>query len=229
MESFFHVTVYNAVRMLCHNCHQTRVSQFLHDYFDDYTVDHVEGHKCGSVKRSAMTSRQINIDGYKSDKNYVDVGSNLWFFWSTGNSPGAPVHPLNEVFKTLLSWFGAYYTLQGARAVPVTLPSDSNVNKTHGFRPMDALRGNIFLPKTVMASKRETQTIQKAERESREHLESLAQNLETHHAMIKLLVGALKKKWPEDDRAKLDQIQTGSKRPAKASNDRPSKKSKITQ
>ncbi|KAI0827916.1 hypothetical protein BC628DRAFT_1317592 [Trametes gibbosa] len=229
LESFFHVTVYNAVRLLCHNCPQGEVPQFLHDYFDDFTPHQTKAPTCGSVKRSAMTSRQINIDGYKSDKNYVDVGSNLWFFWSAGNSPDAPVHPLNEVLQTLLSWFGAYYALQGAQAIAVTLPSDSNVSATGGFHPMDALQGDIVLPDEMMALGGETQTEQKAERESREKLKSLAQNLETHHAMIKLLVGALKKKWPEDDRAKLDQIQTGSKRPAKATNDRPSKKSKITQ
>ncbi|KAI0827889.1 hypothetical protein BC628DRAFT_1317328 [Trametes gibbosa] len=237
LESFFHVTVYNAVRLLCHNCHHTRVPQFLHDYFDDYTVDNVEGHKCGPVKRSTMKDGCIDIEMYKApakDKAYVNVGSKLWFFWPTKNPAAAPEHPLNAVFKKLLSWFRAYYILQGDQAVPALALSDTQgqINEDVPIiRPRKKIQDR--LGHRTLTARKDSEGLkddQTDEPDSPNNLERRALNLQTHDPIIKLLEDALDNKpWPANDRVKDDPISTGSKRTANATKDRPRKKSKISQ
>ncbi len=92
-----------ALRFLPNNCMESEVPRLIHNYFDDYAVRSNGEHICGIEKRTAMSLGRIDISGYNIDGS---CGS-LRFLW-----PGEKcAHPLDELFRTLLSWFGAYYTL----------------------------------------------------------------------------------------------------------------------
>ncbi|KAI0827900.1 hypothetical protein BC628DRAFT_1317480 [Trametes gibbosa] len=249
LESFFHVTVYNAVRMLCHNCPRAEVPQFLHDYFDEYTPHTTRVSTCGAMKSIAINNGHIDIQRYRpqtddKEAEYVNVGADLWFFWSTGNSPGAPVHPLNGIFKELLSWFSAYYTLQRDYNVTASAPRNKQT-QNHGrvSRPKEKMSDRFKHLIGTAGDSHQQKHAQPDAVKARTDLEHRAKNLETHAPMILLLTEAIDNQdWPEDDRAHEDKkqqknakaqrhskVQTGSKRTAKATRGRPKKKSKISQ
>ncbi|KAI0359642.1 hypothetical protein OH77DRAFT_1518030 [Trametes cingulata] len=139
LESFFHVLIYLAIRLLPHNCEESEVPQLLYDYFDDYTP-HTTGHGCGRTKYNVMCSGIIALGAYNR-KKAAAKGEVLKFFFpgqpetsveTTGQATGDPAarpvsttadsnvpipepkleHPLNHIIQKLLSWFCAYYALQ---------------------------------------------------------------------------------------------------------------------
>ncbi|KAI0365606.1 hypothetical protein BV20DRAFT_728976 [Pilatotrama ljubarskyi] len=134
LESFFHVLIYIAIRLLPHNCDDADVPQLLYDYFDDY-APHSTGHRCGPTKYGAMRSGNITLAPYNKQK--AGAEDEVLEFLSPKMSTDSPqretsahassstettsaaeplaAHPLNGIVKQLLSWFSAYYTLQQER------------------------------------------------------------------------------------------------------------------
>ncbi|KAI0368951.1 hypothetical protein BV20DRAFT_1021386 [Pilatotrama ljubarskyi] len=137
LESFFHVLLYIAVRLLPHNCEDSAVPQFLYDYFDDFSA-HPTGHGCGATKYGVMCGGVIPLGAYNRKKTGAKGGKLNFLLPSPSESPvkttspttsdqaanststpaedvpspSMPEHPLNDIVRKLLSWFSAYYNLQ---------------------------------------------------------------------------------------------------------------------
>lgn len=60
LESFFHVLLFFAIRFLHHNCNE--VANFMHAYFDDYSMLNTGRYGCGSFKMLCMKDGCISLD-----------------------------------------------------------------------------------------------------------------------------------------------------------------------
>ncbi|KAL7279912.1 hypothetical protein ACG7TL_006321 [Trametes sanguinea] len=89
LESFFHVTLYYAVRYLKSNC--SDVGSFIDNYFDTYNVDNGT-YKCGDKKSNTLTTGKLA----------TNIGTVTLQFQSG----------LDVFFKTVLQWFKAHYAIQ---------------------------------------------------------------------------------------------------------------------
>ncbi|KAI0648470.1 hypothetical protein C8Q79DRAFT_1102892 [Trametes meyenii] len=94
LESFFHVTLYVAVRYMRHNC--GGVNFFLTDFFDSYSTKADGKYYCGSTKRITLTRGQISLTG-NDELSFED-------------KDGTP-HWLDTMLSDMLSWFQARYLL----------------------------------------------------------------------------------------------------------------------
>ncbi|KAH9855962.1 hypothetical protein C2E23DRAFT_773409 [Lenzites betulinus] len=240
LESFFHVILYHAVRLLPHNIPTCMVPQFLHDYFDDYTrFPHMAHARCGPTKRSAMTAGRLN----------TLQTNTLQFFWTDESKQViAAYHPLNKLITTLLSWFKAYYSLPrlsnklpAPKAGSGIVPGSSGIlaklfeeeEKEEEDKLNSGAPANPSQPKVEKQEDVETQA---------KKLETQAKKLETHRAMLTVMKKTLKEQWPpvpdavKDEKPPFgwkpaaDLVPTGSKRTSQlAGNDasgRACKKSK---
>ncbi|KAI0648448.1 hypothetical protein C8Q79DRAFT_575589 [Trametes meyenii] len=95
LESFFHVTLYVAVRYLRHNC--GGVNFFLTDFFDSYSTKEDGKYYCGSAKRSSMTDGKI-----------VLIGNARLVFQE---KDGRATHWLTAIMFEMLPWFQGRYAL----------------------------------------------------------------------------------------------------------------------
>ncbi|KAI0641672.1 hypothetical protein C8Q79DRAFT_1014100 [Trametes meyenii] len=92
LESFFHVTLYYAIRYLRSNC--VDVGGFIEDFFDSYTVtDKV--YSCGTLKETVMAEKGRLLRTCTS-KDVIRFSS----------------APLNDFFDSLLTWFKSHYAVQ---------------------------------------------------------------------------------------------------------------------
>ncbi|KAI0359649.1 hypothetical protein OH77DRAFT_1046834 [Trametes cingulata] len=268
LESFFHVLLYIAIRFLPHNCYSASVPQLLKDYFDDYSP-HVDGHRCGARKLSTMREGYVDLSIYnKKEKNEPDAV--LHFHWpcKSGNAEPQPPHPLDELVDTLLSWFRAYYklSLRPSAVQPVPLENEDKQNsvvpaargilaemamkmqagREGGHNAGNASSSSAPTPTaTTLVPPADQTSAQKAsllrKQRSREKLECLAKNLETHDPMVRLLMDALAKEWPAHDRCDdrkpekgwapaFDPVAKGSKRSSDVLAERlgkPAKRSRV--
>lgn len=90
LESFFHVSLYMALRLLPHNCVDSEVPRLLHDYFDDYSP-HSTGRVCGHVKKTAMSDGRVDLSTYSLKKDGKIL--NLRFKWPGANPEGKEYPP----------------------------------------------------------------------------------------------------------------------------------------
>ncbi|KAI0696571.1 hypothetical protein C8T65DRAFT_615307 [Cerioporus squamosus] len=93
IESFFHVTLYNALRYLRHNCDNVQITMF--DYFDWYSYNKGQ-YRCGGDKRTTIRSGKLEKSG-----------SGLYDF--LGDDDLSDSQPLNFLFGAMLEWFEARY------------------------------------------------------------------------------------------------------------------------
>ncbi|OSD02228.1 hypothetical protein PYCCODRAFT_412716 [Trametes coccinea BRFM310] len=100
LESFFHVLLFYAIRLLRHNIDNARF--FISEYFDSYTVGEQSRRRCSRAKRAAMRDGEIEVD----DKQ-------LQFMCEDGRVHEA----LNGLFATLLSYFKARYAVLKWQAI----------------------------------------------------------------------------------------------------------------
>lgn len=239
LESFFHVLLYLALRLLPHNCLRAEVPRLLYDFFDDYAPLQEYGCRCGQLKLNVMTEGSFNVPGYVKDRKHPKV--ELMFLFdkladdvlqggaskSTAQKSSEPEnldidycslpkHPLDDVVRELLCWFGAHYTLSSKGTSGKPAPDREEgapVPKQLAFLIAAAARDE---ERSKKRRKKETgpsmpppasevltappvfdvpRTTKTAEREAH------AKKLESHGPMSELLRTALvKKKWPEDDR-----------------------------
>ncbi|CDO70148.1 hypothetical protein BN946_scf184315.g2 [Trametes cinnabarina] len=89
LESFFHVTLYYAVRYLRSNC--SDVGAFIESYFDAYTVENDVYH-CGEKKSAAMSDGKLKAD--------------------SSGTPLAFGSRLDQFFQKALIWFKGLYTVK---------------------------------------------------------------------------------------------------------------------
>ncbi|KAI9058412.1 hypothetical protein FKP32DRAFT_1606819 [Trametes sanguinea] len=89
LESFFHVTLYYAIRYLRSNC--SDVGAFIENYFDTYTVDNGT-YRCGDKKSNTLTTGSLA----------TNIGTVALQFGSD----------LDLFFSKVLQWFKAHYATQ---------------------------------------------------------------------------------------------------------------------
>ncbi|KAI0645255.1 hypothetical protein C8Q79DRAFT_761141 [Trametes meyenii] len=210
LESFFHVLLYICIRFLHHNLDDKSVPQFMRDYFDDFTPN-VAGYRCGSRKHQVITSGALDLWAY-----HKKAKERLHFLWAPKSNDSSPslMHPLDEVITTLLSWFGAYYTLTEQQSeLPHEPPEDRGeplelspaiawiIEDEARKEKQDAMADldNRLSSLSTEAPKEDTRHA------SREELKQLAASLDTHQPMVQLLLKALlRMRWPESDRCSKD-------------------------
>ncbi|KAI0641671.1 hypothetical protein C8Q79DRAFT_285646 [Trametes meyenii] len=94
LESFFHVTLYYAVRYLRSNCRD--VGAFIEDYFDSYGLSDGQ-YTCGTLKKAVMAKHGQILQDYASEDE-------LQF-----------ESPMDDFFSSCLVWFKAHYTVKAYR------------------------------------------------------------------------------------------------------------------
>ncbi|KAI0776261.1 hypothetical protein BD413DRAFT_610932 [Trametes elegans] len=259
LESFFHVLLYMAVRLLHHNIDDRDVPHFLRTYFDDYTPL-VFGNACGTLKESAMRMGEVCWFLKKDHGDNVSRRGRLMFISpltddtfplgqsgqagsgssslqpvaepkqphdcvtrsqpsgggrepSSSMSPTAPApnyyHPLNYIFKTILSWFKAYYTLQ------YSSPKKPAVNRNVQPRVINDYARRIqaleeeeeVSPSPCLDAEDSESSSSPAEddavtdRKNRRALKKNAKNLRSHKPILQLFKHALNNpSWPVADR-----------------------------
>ncbi|CDO78144.1 hypothetical protein BN946_scf184680.g1 [Trametes cinnabarina] len=186
LESFFHVTLYYAVRYLRSNC--TNVGGFIEDYFDTYTVENGM-YRCGWQKSSTVSGGVLRVD---TDGTPLRFGSRL-----------------DKFFEKALQWFKAHYTVQAyqrAQASKATAKA-SNLDPMQSqpiMRKIDAGEFRLFSQAEDSDSDSDSELDS-----SRPRAESLpppsatqlkeAGKIKTHEAMLRHLVKVISvEKWPQD-------------------------------
>ncbi|KAL1948374.1 hypothetical protein VTO73DRAFT_12449 [Trametes versicolor] len=216
LESFFHVSLYMALRLLPHNCVDSEVPRLLHDYFDDYSP-HSTGRVCGHVKKTAMSDGRVDLSTYSLKKDGKIL--NLRFKWP-GANPEGKEYPPQKLFTTFLSWFSAAYTL--AQETEDAVQKKGKVAKIVETTARGALAKALSSAQETSADPNDSMLSPSSKR-SREVLKMLAKNLETHGAMRRELAYALDNmEWPDDRGTDKkpdddwvypkDQVPVGSKR-----------------
>ncbi|KAI9066940.1 hypothetical protein FKP32DRAFT_1601461 [Trametes sanguinea] len=111
LESFFHVLLFYAVRLLHHNI--TNVPSFVADYFDSYAVTGQIKRSCSAKKSTAMDDGVIRV---------TRQGALLQF-----NFPdGKPHSDLNDLITSLLESFKARYEVilwESQKSIPRLAPA----------------------------------------------------------------------------------------------------------
>lgn len=250
LESFLHVILYIAIRLLPHNCSDSAIPRLLHDFFED-SIPHRSGqHMSPNAKTYAMGSGVIHVTAYicEADRPWSPRGALTFLFPKTSNHPTSTVettqvlrlphtdegfsrprrvmHPLNNIVNELLCWFCAHYTPKPrprpvAASRDMTLPTPPHVLEVMKAEARTEARNKRLRAKRVAVglapivaepdpepkpepiidydaiSARED-----AEAAARwERMREVRAKLESHDAMVALLLDTLVKKvWPEVDR-----------------------------
>ncbi|KAI0669702.1 hypothetical protein C8Q78DRAFT_1041631 [Trametes maxima] len=220
LESFFHALLHLAVRFLPHNLANAHVPQFLHDYFDDYSVVGTQL-RCGKTKLSAMIDGFIDISTYKikrkdphqleflvptnaSGPSTSDSTSSSEF--ASATSAGG--HPINDVLEPWLSWLSAQYTLDRLRELESRTRmeteadgADASQDFTNGFmrvvakvRQRSHKAGNT---KDTSAATKAGKVATKTSTDGHATLIERAKKISSHTATLELLEVVLSKsRWP---------------------------------
>ncbi|KAL1945304.1 hypothetical protein VTO73DRAFT_2155 [Trametes versicolor] len=227
LESFFHVLLFFAIRFLHHNCGE--VANFMDAYFEDYSMLNSGRYGCGAFKTMCMKTGRIMLD-------IVDAGMAVLLLEFTWPPPAKPapaaivsisadpplpgafkrVHPLNYIIMTILKWIQAHYSLMavtnpGAYQLVTTAPEDDP----------EVVRDHVVFPSRTQ--RRENRAVPNGRPPSPSTLEAqqaLAQNLHTHHALLRLFEVTLqgdpnnplkKPMWPMADKTKDQLLEKGCK------------------
>ncbi|KAI0665641.1 hypothetical protein C8Q78DRAFT_1063344 [Trametes maxima] len=235
LESFFHVLLYICIRFLHHNLDDSSVPQFMRDYFDDF-APHKTGYRCGPRKDKIITSGTLDLSPYNEE---TDEPLHFLCPVKPKDTSPSPMHPIDDVFATLLSWFSAHYTIEARKE-----KSNTRVKNVHGANHeiMDVVaqlrderrkakgqgEEDILVTQSTRtdASDDSGHSLRAEEGSDREQdtaaLEERAAKLKGHDATITLLLDVLSEgKWPESDRRKdlkptkwkpqIDQVEKASR------------------
>ncbi|KAI0359641.1 hypothetical protein OH77DRAFT_1420183 [Trametes cingulata] len=222
LESFFHVLLYVAIRLLPHNCDESQVPQLLYDYFDDY-IPHPTGHLCGTRKHTVMCTGVVSLAPYNVDpKNVGGREQVLRFLFpeseatsdsaeptssaassSTEPAPKSkqfPAHPLNSIVDELLCWFSAFYVLQREH-VPL-VPAAQKKAPVDGKATWTKIKEwAVTEAKSQYNDPSTTKLPGTTAQISQEVLKERAAMLSSHAALLRLLGAALDDgTWPDADR-----------------------------
>ncbi|KAJ3003707.1 hypothetical protein NUW54_g5162 [Trametes sanguinea] len=191
LESFFHVLLFYAVRLLRHNI--DNVPMFVAQYFDGFIPG--ARRKCSPVKSFAMDHGIIDWDD-----------AALQFF----DKEGSPHSELNKLIGSLLRHFRARYAVirwesyksgDGRRVVanttsePAPIKSGPSVPRNDRFALLNDDDESMELESPIQAEDEPSETVK-----------TLAKQLDSHHTFRKMLANAVnpdrKPKppiWPEND------------------------------
>ncbi|KAI9061471.1 hypothetical protein FKP32DRAFT_1594454 [Trametes sanguinea] len=193
LESFFHVTLYYAVRYLKSNC--TDVGGFIEGYFDTYTVEK-DTYKCGEKKARAMGDGVLKA----SPSGRSSGGATLEFS-----------SRLDRFFKEALQWFKGRYAVKAyedSQSAPDTSTEEPSIDDAQksglllvdeAFGPeaygLEAVESNPFISE-------EEETVRKPTTQEIQD----AKQLTTHDPMLQLLSQTMQgTSWPRD-RVKGDNV-----------------------
>ncbi|KAI9058417.1 hypothetical protein FKP32DRAFT_1606823 [Trametes sanguinea] len=178
LESFFHVTLYYAVRYLRSIC--SDVGTFIEDYFDTYALDNGI-YKCGKQKSSTMTHGSLTTNVTTVPLKF---GSGL-----------------DDVFSEVLRWFKAHYSVelhkreQKARLLQKLAYSDPKVPPPMPHRARAPAGFKRLSAPSFADEKKKEDTVRVP---SAQELEDAAK-VATHDNMLNLFYDALvADNWPSD-------------------------------
>ncbi|PIL33397.1 hypothetical protein GSI_04018 [Ganoderma sinense ZZ0214-1] len=202
LESFFHVLLYFAIRFLPHNATAV-VRELLYHYFDEYTNGR-PGQTSGSTKFMAMHHGVIDITRYTGtniDEDQKVIDPYLKFLWpgrqSTNESAPVKSHPIDRLINELLQWFKALYARDIKDAPEDAEPTDQ-ADAVSGAASLALLgmKGVEMTNRTPISS-----NVQETSEADKQKQLELAQKLETHDAMVELLLRYIQQmKWPAKDK-----------------------------
>ncbi|KAI0776300.1 hypothetical protein BD413DRAFT_610967 [Trametes elegans] len=222
LESFFHVLLYQAVRLLHHNLCDASVPQFLHDYYDSFHPGPAGEALCGPIKSQVISDGVISLKRYQPlpHRNREHRLRFAWRSYPQSGDTAQPVvvdrsHPLNQILDTLLSWFSAHYRL--SLGLETTKEPDSQLDASH--EPVTPARRDMLaifdaawgphkpprdddIPSTDIVPNQSRGDQRAEDAAERAKLEARAKNLESHEPMVNLLRQALDstQTWPNADR-----------------------------
>ncbi|KAL7277947.1 hypothetical protein ACG7TL_007895 [Trametes sanguinea] len=195
LESFFHVLLFYAVRLLRHNI--GNIPMFVAQYFDGFVADARAQRKCSPLKSMAMDHGIISGDD----------GRLLEFRYKEGNPHGE----LNKLISSLLRLFKARYAvlhwesyrsstgsalLANTRPEPAAIESDPSEPSNDRLDDEEDIETEVPIPTDE----------QPAEEEPSEMIKTLANQLDSHAAFRKTLANAVNPKrkpfppiWPNND------------------------------
>ncbi|KAI0707471.1 hypothetical protein C8T65DRAFT_740400 [Cerioporus squamosus] len=118
LESFVHVLIYAAVRLVDHNISDIR--GFIHYYFDGYVITE-DGYGCPAGKRTCITEAKLD----DSEKDILFCAENV----------GPDDHPLNELVGELLALIRTRYTVLDWETRASKKKSGKRVSSSPSVRP----------------------------------------------------------------------------------------------
>ncbi|KAL7279887.1 hypothetical protein ACG7TL_006296 [Trametes sanguinea] len=188
LESFFHVTLYYAVRYLDSNC--SDVGSFIENYFDTYVLDNGK-YKCGTEKSHTIRRGELPTNIRDEPLSF---------------GPG-----LDDVFSTTLPWFKAHYTVerykrhQQARLLVKSTDSDSKTPTVQEFLRIAPAGFTRHTSKSSTSQKKKRAKTE-VEEPSAEDLENAAK-LATHDEMLGAYYDAMDLEgWNPHDRVPGDKV-----------------------
>ncbi|KAL7279891.1 hypothetical protein ACG7TL_006300 [Trametes sanguinea] len=191
LESFFHVTLYYAVRYLETNYADT--GSFIENYFDTYMLDNGT-YKCGTEKSHTIRRGELpsNMNG-----DTLEFGSGF-----------------DDVFRTTLPWFKAHYAVerykrhQEAQRLVKTTNTDLSIRPQSNYLLMIP-EGFVPDPTLSCALQDDEKERGKGKEEvhepSEEDLEDAAK-LATHDAMLNVIYLALRRDCWKEKRVNGDNV-----------------------
>lgn len=209
VESFVHVLLSFSIAYLPHNC--VNVHDFDSAYF--FCEKTNSGSTASTLKRRCLTSGRLYL---------VTEGVDTLTFLAPDEMVGGHIHsrtlghPLNDVFRMLLSWTRSRYAVEGGRSPGITRPhavlsssrtAKENMNTHEGV-------GSTLLQKTATAVRRLVSPLSDSPRRSNEHAmpmqgyEGDGIKVDAHDAMMKVLSAAIAHGlWPLEDKT-ADQLES---------------------
>lgn len=123
IESFFHVTLYNGIRYLRHNC--LSVQSFIEDFFDSFAYMHIaDKYRCGMRKGFAMRRGKLCLNGMQTPILFYD-------------DDGHDTHRLNDIFGQLMNCFRGRYAPKEKEKVNTSALTEED--RLYGRAALDAL------------------------------------------------------------------------------------------
>lgn len=188
LEAFFHVIVYYSVRYLQSNLTNSQVAIFIDEYFDIFHV-YENIWTCGERKAQILSQGELTAQGTV----HIVFDS-----------------PMDEVLRTLLSWFHSKlvvqkhdFALESFRAPPSPTPSSSfparrsiaPFARRHGKRRRDT---QIPLPPPLAVTPRTPQASRPKVVIPTAQQREKALRVETHEAILEQLDSAMQVAWDTD-------------------------------
>ncbi|OSD00264.1 hypothetical protein PYCCODRAFT_1479349 [Trametes coccinea BRFM310] len=233
LESFLLVIIYCAVLHLRNTCRNA--DEFIEEFFGHgLPLYHVGQYTCSRYKSDTLTSGELIAMNctplvFLTGPPAATSGPRPRATSSTSASAPLPStatkaeekHPINDVIATLLLWFSARYEVLKPEPKPRQLPdafeaylkrysTPAAPAATGLWQRLSSALAGLMPDLEELARARELA----AQLKRREEFKRVAQNVESHASVIKLLTESLTRSWPSQDRKHSDQGGSSSKSPA---------------
>ncbi|OSD00263.1 hypothetical protein PYCCODRAFT_1393929 [Trametes coccinea BRFM310] len=221
LESFLHVMIYCAIRYLPHTC--KNVGEFMYKFFDDGIRVGESQYTCGKFKHAVLMEARLRDSNHhpivflkspplpqsEPDDTPADTQNSPLQGHSSSSAsvilspppastaaqtiPQENMHPINDLFTTLLKWFSARYQLLEPAATAEPQKKPDQLTLLQSRLSAEAWQRALAVARRMAPPKPQQKSV--------EELEVIAENIKTHENMFALLVTALGSiEWPTEDK-----------------------------